>query len=105
MDTQSYIQRIIKDIKNDDETIQVTGHVKEIVENEYFFLEDKTGRIKVVIADIEHGINENDLINVIGNLNLNVDGEKVINAIIIQDMKKLNFNYYQKLYDLKKQLE
>ncbi len=105
METQYSVQRIIKDIRNDDINVQVVGHVKEIVENEHFFLVDKTGKIKVITTDLTYDFKENDLINVLGNLNINIDGEKVIHAQIIQDMNKLNYTYYQKLYELKKELE
>lgn len=107
MESQHATPRIIKDIKNDDVKIQVTGHVKEI-ENETLIINDKTGEISVdiknAIGQIEN-ISKNDLINVIGELILSMDGEKVINASIIQDMKNLNFSYYQKLYEIKKELE
>lgn len=107
METQHASPRIIKDIKNDDVKIQVTGYVKE-TENEMLIINDKTGEISVdiknAICHIEN-ISKNDLINVIGELILSMDGEKEINASIIQDMKNLNFTYYQKLYDIKKELE
>ena len=32
------------------------------------------------------------------------DGEKIIDADIVQDMNNLNFEYYCKLYELKKEL-
>lgn len=98
-------QRIIKDIKNEDTRIQVTGYVKKVVKKDYFVLDDKTGEIKASVKDFDFKFKEGDLINIIGNLNLQTDGEKVIQAQIVQDMKKLNFTYYQKLYELKKELE
>jgi hypothetical protein len=33
-----------------------------------------------------------------------MEGEKELEADIIQDMNKLNFEYYQKLYQIKKDL-
>ncbi len=99
-------QRMIKDIENNDERIQVTGYIKDKTNNEYIMLDDKTGIIKVKITEIEKFTYDvNDLINVIGDLELQTDGEKIIIAQFIQDMNKLNFEYYQKLCELKKELE
>ncbi|MFX1575166.1 MAG: hypothetical protein ACFFB0_20715 [Promethearchaeota archaeon] len=99
-------QRIIKDIENNDERIQVTGYIKDKSNIEYILLDDKTGTIKVKITEIEEFTYDvNDLINVIGDLELKSDGDKVIIAQFIQDMNKLNFEYYQKLYEIKKELE
>ena len=102
MSLQSAKQRTIKDIKNDDVRIQVTGHIKDLVEQESFILEDKTGQIKVDFKAIDFKYEKNDLVNVIGELVISMDGGKMIVAEIIQDMKNLNFEYYLKIYDLKK---
>jgi len=102
MSLQSAKQRTIKDIRNDDIRIQVTGYIKDLVEHDNFILEDKTGQIKVDIKTIERENKENDLVNVIGELIISMDGGKTIVAEIIQDMNNLNFEYYLKLYDLKK---
>ena len=94
-------QRIIKDIISDDNRIQVTGYVESRINNNQLILDDKTGKINVNITNIENfNFKDNDLINVIGDLK-----GKVINAEIIQDMTKLNFEYYQKLYQIKKELD
>jgi len=98
------IQRMINDVKNTDTRVQITGFVKDIVENDYIILNDKTGDIKVDIKGVELSFKNNDLINIIGELNINVGGEKEIGAEIIQDKKNLNFEYYQKLYEIKKEL-
>lgn len=105
MENPYAIQRIIKDVKNDDERIQITGYVKNITDDQYIVLNDKTGQIKVNISQIDFNFRENDLINVIGNLDTNMRGEKILKAEIAQDMNKLNFNYYTKLYELKKEIE
>jgi uncharacterized protein YdeI (BOF family) len=102
MSLQSAKQRTIKDIRNDDVRIQVTGYIKDLVEQDNFILEDKTGQIKVDIKSIEREIKENDLVNIIGELIISMDGGKTIVAEIVQDMNDLNFEYYVKLYDLKK---
>jgi len=104
MESKHAKQRIIEDIKNSDERIQVTGYIKNI-EVDYFILNDKSDEIKVNIENFDFKSKEKDLINVIGDLIISVEGEKIINAEIIQDMNKLNFKYYQKLYQLKKELE
>ena len=98
-------QRIIRDVKNEDERIQITGYVKNLVENDHIILEDKTGHIKVSIKNIDFNFKEKNLVNIIGNLMMKTDGEKIIDADIVQDMNKLNFEYYIKLYELKKELE
>ncbi|NVM35195.1 MAG: hypothetical protein HWN81_06345 [Candidatus Lokiarchaeota archaeon] len=98
-------QRIIKDIVIDDERIQVTGYIKNRINDNQIILKDKTGEIIVNFISInDFNFKENDLINVIGDLELQSTGEKVINADIVQDMNKLNFKYYQKLYKIKKEL-
>ena len=98
------IQRMISDVKNTDIRVQITGYVKEIVEKDYIILNDKTGDIEVDIKAVEFSFKDNDLINVLGELNISVGGEKELGAEIIQDKKNLNFEYYQKLYEIKKEL-
>ena len=104
METKYAAQRIIKDVQNNDERIQITGYVKEILPENTITLDDKTGVIKISLSDTDFSYKKGDLINVIGDLNISMDGEKVLQAQIIQDMKKLNFSYYLKLYELKKEL-
>ena len=104
MELQSAKQRIIKDIKNDDFRIQIIGYVKKVLDNNFILLTDKTGEIKVNLKDIEFKFKENDLINVIGDLNINTKGEMEFSADIVQDMNNLNFKYYIKLYELKKEI-
>ena len=101
MENQFAKQRIIKDIRNDDLRIQITGYVKELVKNDYFILDDKTGEIKINFKESDFDFKNDDLVNVIGTLNINMEGQKMVEADIIQDMTKLNFKYYQKLYELK----
>ncbi len=105
MSNQFARQRTIEDVKPDDNRVQITGYVKEIIQNDHFILDDKTGEIKVNIENFEFNFKKKDLINVIGDLVISTNGEKSIEADIIQDMNKLNFNYYCKLYDLKKDQE
>ncbi|MBN1638575.1 MAG: hypothetical protein JW866_06400 [Ignavibacteriales bacterium] len=97
-------QRIIDDIKNEDLLIQITGYIEKINDNNSFILNDDTGKIKVNLKEIKLNFKEKDLVNVIGELNIASSGEKTLEANIIQDMKKLNFKYYKKLYKLKKEI-
>lgn len=97
-------QKIINDIKTEDVQIQVTGYVKAIEGADEITLDDKTGELRVDISNVEFIFQKGDLINVIGEISYNTKGEKTLEAKIIQDMKKLNFNYYKKLYELKKEL-
>jgi len=93
---------VIEDIKNEDERVQITGYVKNLVEEEQFVLDDETGEIEVDITNIDFNFKEKDLINVIGNIVAGGNEIKKIRAEIIQDKNKLNFEYYRKLYELKK---
>ena len=102
MSLQSAKQRMIKDIKNEDERVQITGYVKNLVEEEQFVLDDKTGEIEVDITNIDFNFKEKDLINVIGNSVKEGNEIKTIRAEIVQDKNELNFEYYRKLYELKK---
>ncbi|MFW9971748.1 MAG: hypothetical protein ACFFDF_16270 [Candidatus Odinarchaeota archaeon] len=105
MSLQYARQRIIKDISLDDERIQITGYIKKRINDNQIILNDKTGEINVNLTRIDDfKFNENDLINVIGDLEFQSSGEKVLNADIVQDMNKLNFAYYLKLYQLKKEI-
>ena len=97
-------QRIVKDVKKDDERVQVTGFVEKVKED-HFTLNDKTGTIKVFTENVKLKFKENDLVNVIGDLDLKPSGEIYLKAQFIQDMNNLNFKYYLKLYELKKELE
>ncbi|MFX0031911.1 MAG: hypothetical protein ACFE8E_03885 [Candidatus Hodarchaeota archaeon] len=97
-------QRMIKDITEEDVRIQVTGYFKERIDNDIIVLDDQTGDIMVNLKDVDFKFKKNDLINVIGDLNIKVNGEKELEADIIQDMNNLNFEYYKKIYEIKKEL-
>jgi uncharacterized protein YdeI (BOF family) len=104
MESQYAKQRIIKDIENDDLQIQVTGYVEEIHNDNTFILNDKSGQLKVDLKDLESSYKQGDLINVIGELRITTSGEKILDSSLIQDMTGLNFKYYRKLYELKKEI-
>jgi uncharacterized protein YdeI (BOF family) len=93
---------MIKDIKPEDERVQITGYVKRLVEEEQFVLDDETGEIEVDISNIEFKYQEKDLINTIGNVVKEGNTIKILRAEIIQDKTQLNFEYHKKLYELKK---
>ena len=104
MESQFARQRTIKDVKNDDIKVQITGYIHDLVENDKFTLDDKTGEIEVNIKDIIFDFEEEDLVNVIGEVIIATSGEKSIQAQFVQDMRTLNFSYYQKLYEIKKEI-
>lgn len=104
MESKFAKQRIIEDIDINDERIQVTGYIKKI-EGNLIILDDKSGEIQVDITNSDFRFKENDLVNIIGNIELKSDGKNILQGEIIQDMNKLNFKYYQQLYQLKKELE
>ena len=102
MTIQSAKQRIISDIKIEDERVQITGHVKDPVGEEQFVLDDDTGDIGVDITNIDFKFKAKDLVNVIGDIVKEGNEIKMLRAEIIQDKNQLNFEYYKKLYELKK---
>ncbi|MHA1350066.1 MAG: hypothetical protein ACTSSC_00605 [Promethearchaeota archaeon] len=105
MSREHAVQRIIQDVKSSDSRVQITGIIKEVVDNDYIILKDKSDDIKIDIKNIDFAFQKGDLITVIGELNINVEGEKEVEAEIIQDKKNLNFDYYLKLYEIKKELK
>jgi uncharacterized protein YdeI (BOF family) len=103
MEFQPAKQRMIKDLKEEDQRVQITGYIDEIEEEKSFLLEDGTGKIKVLGERVKFSYSKDDLVNVFGQLSYKEDKERVLEAEIIQDMKGLNFEYYKKLYEIKKQ--
>ena len=97
------LQRIIGDLKSDDVRIQIIGYVKELISNSEFILKDNSGEIKVTFEKSDFPIKKDLLINVIGELEINVEGEKNIKVKFIQNMNMLNYEYYEKIYHLKKE--
>ena len=105
MSREYAVQRIIQDIKSSDSRVQITGSIKDIVDSDHLILKDQSDEIKINIKKVDFTFQKDDLINVIGELNINMGGEKEIEAEIIQDKKNLNFDYYLKLYEIKKELK
>jgi len=105
MSREHAAQRIIQDIKSSDSRVQIIGFIKDIVDDDHIILKDKFNDIKIDIKKVDFAFQKADLINVIGELNINMAGEKEIEAEIIQDKKNLNFDYYLKLYEIKKELK
>jgi uncharacterized protein YdeI (BOF family) len=97
-------QRMIADVRNDDKRIQITAYIKQILDKDTVLLDDQTGELTLDVSNVSFNHKENDLINVFGDLKLSTGGEITLIAEIIQDMNKLNFNYYKKLYEIKKEL-
>ncbi len=104
METQSAPQRMVKDVKNDDLRIQVTGRIKETPKDGKFTLEDSTGKITINYVPEDYNLKKGDVVNAIGELQVTVSGEKILYASIIQDMNNLNLKYYEELYKLKKEI-
>ncbi len=104
MSREHAAQRIIQDIKSSDSRVQIIGFIKDLVDDDHIVLKDKSNDIKIDIKNVDFTYQKEDLINVIGELNINMAGEKEIEAEIIQDKKNLNFDYYLKLYEIKKEL-
>ncbi len=96
------LQRIICDLKSNDVRIQIIGYVKELISNSEFILKDNSGEIKVTFEKSDFPIKKDSLINVIGELEINVEGETNLKAKFIQNMNMLNYEYYEKIYHLKK---
>jgi len=105
MSREHATQRIIQDIKSSDSRVQIIGFIKDIVDKDHIILKDKSTNISVDIKKVDFTFQKEDLINVIGELNINIEGEKEIEAEIIQAKKNLNFDYYLKLYEIKKELK
>ncbi|HEC36666.1 MAG TPA: NirD/YgiW/YdeI family stress tolerance protein [bacterium] len=101
MSSQFARQSTVEDVNDKDQRIQITGYVKNIVGDESFILDDNTGKINVSIKSVDFEFHENDLINVIGEI-VKEGNNRTLTAEIIQDMNKLNFEYYLKLYELRK---
>ena len=105
MSREHATQRIIQDIKSSDSRVQIIGFIKDIVNDDHIILKDKSNDINIDIKKVDFAFQKDDLINVIGELNISMEGEKEIEAEIIQDKKNLNFDYYLKLYEIKKELK
>ena len=105
MSREHAVQRIIQDVKSSDSRVQITGIIKEVVDDDHIILKDKSNDIKIDIKNVDFTYQKDDLINVIGELNINMEGEKEIEAEIMRDKKNLNFDYYLKLYEIKKELK
>jgi len=103
MEIKPAIQRMIKDIKEDDQKVQITGYIDKMEDESSFLLQDGTGKLRVHAEKMNLSYSTGDLINVSGELGYGEDNERVLNAVIIQNMEGLNFEYYKQLYEIKKQ--
>ena len=63
MNNQYAKQRTIRDIKNDDLKIQITGYIDEINNDNTILLDDGTGQITADLKEIEFNLKKKDLIN------------------------------------------
>jgi hypothetical protein len=103
MENLPAIQRMIKDIREDDKNIQITGYIDKVEDQSSFLIQDGTGKLNVFAEKMDLSYSKGDLINVIGKLSYGEDNKRILNAVIIQNMKGLNFEYYKQLYEIKKQ--
>ncbi|MHA1192680.1 MAG: hypothetical protein ACTSP9_10340 [Promethearchaeota archaeon] len=97
---------MIKDLKKMEigSQVQITGFVKGNIEEEKIILDDRTGEITINIKKLKFPFKTDDLVNVFAMVKPTMEGEKKLEAIFFQDMSNLNFDHFQKLYDLKKEL-
>lgn len=84
--------------------VQILGFVKGNIKEENIILDDRTGEITINIKKLKFPFKTGDLINVFVNVKPTMEGGKKLEAIFFQDMSNLNFEHYQKLYDMKKEL-
>jgi uncharacterized protein YdeI (BOF family) len=84
--------------------VQIIGFVKGKIEEENIILDDRTGEIKINIKKLKFPFKTDDLVNVFAKVEPTMDGEKKLEAIFFQDMSNLNFEHFQKLYEMKKEL-
>jgi len=84
--------------------VQIIGFVKGNIEEENIVLDDRTGEITINIKKLKFPFKTGDLVNVFAKAKPTMDGEKKLEAIFFQDMSNLNFEHFQKLYELKKEL-
>ena len=103
MEMKPAIQRMIKDIKEDDQKVQITGYIDDMENESSFLLQDGTGKLKIIAKNMNISYSTGNLINVTGELGYGDNKERVLNAVIIQNMEGLNFEYYTQLYEIKKQ--
>ncbi|MHA1372808.1 MAG: hypothetical protein ACTSR7_00790 [Promethearchaeota archaeon] len=96
---------MIKDLKNMEigSQVQIIGFVKGNIE-ENIILDDRTGEITINIKKLKFPFKTDDLVNVFAIVKPTMEGEKKLEAIFFQDMSNLNFDHFQKLHDMKKEL-
>ena len=96
---------MIKDLKEMEigSQVQIIGFVKGNIEGN-IILDDRTGEITINIKKLKFPFKKDDLVNVFAMVKPTMEGEKKLEAIFFQDMSNLNFDHFQKLYDLKKEL-
>ncbi len=102
-DDQPYVKRMIKDIKIDDEKIQVVGTITEKVTDNEYKINDGTGEISVVFSGSESildSIREKMVIKILGKLL--GDSTTLINVKFASDYSDLDLEMYKKALELEK---
>jgi uncharacterized protein YdeI (BOF family) len=97
---------MIKDLEQVEigSSIQIMGFVKGNIEGQKIILDDKTGEITIHIKKLKFPFKTGDIVNVFANVKPTMEGEKKLEALFFQDMTGLNFEHYQTLYEMKKEL-
>ncbi len=98
-----YRKCLIKDIRPDDNQLQVVGTASQINASQEFELSDGTGTVQVrEIPDQCDKIKENNIYRVFGKYNIDPLGTHYLAAEIIQDLKNLNLERYIQTLELMK---
>ncbi len=91
------VMRLINDIKEDDEFVQIVGNIVKVLGKTKFDLADKSGKISCEpIPDDSPKIADKMLIKVYGNVQYGDDGALYIEPSLIQDKTGLDLELYYK---------
>jgi uncharacterized protein YdeI (BOF family) len=95
------VKRLIKDIKADDEFVQVVGMVVKVLGKTKFDLADKSGKISCEpIPDDSPQLKEKMLVKVYGGVQYDDTGKIFIETTVIQDKTGLDLELYYKTLEM-----
>lgn len=95
------VKRIIKDIRDDDELVQVVGVIKKVLGKTKITIEDKTGKIACEpIPDNSPVLKEGLIVKVYGAVSLDDNAERYIEPELIQDKTGLDLDLYYKTLEM-----
>lgn len=89
------VERLIKEIRNDDIRVRIIGIVVDIGKDS-IVIDDGTGSIKVSVQD-NNNFNIGDIVRVIGRVLQTEDGYE-INTEFIKNLKNFDIELYKKLH-------